>query len=1553
MKKLFRSKKSEGLPNGPNYVNTTSEGFIITSNGQWEFPGQNTLIPSNNITMKGVPYPVFGMDDTGYSQMMYPGAEYTFPGNMVYEMPMMQSGGSFNPETDEFIGFVDELPKAQEGLNKRPRITTNPNDPELLKYNTLKRLYEFSQIPNYVFKDNALSGIYDPEGILHKNIYEKFNNALNADELGKWSDDEWKNFLAYQNNEHFIPERSDDKGMFGSKINRYKITNPNKINYADYNSGTWSGNEWLSKYKPDYYLAEDRYTRDPFRFKYSYNKNESYGGKNYWKKPKNLFIEDEINRKELKNIYPEITDEYINEEYNKAKEHPMYESNLFIPSINDYTGISGIYDGESTQDVPDSYTINTKNNYSNKPIIHYFPESFTDGIYQESYTLPQWNMPNNPIEYLEFLKLQPKTFTLPTQQEEPLKLNKSNTKYKEPYKPSKVLLREMGNINRYRNSIDGVIKEPYKNSHEVYMDDNKGWRKVSPEQYETLKQQYPGADTKKGWIKNTKKAKGGLIKAQEGKENLTSLLTDNQKKLFEERGILNKAEQLYKKYPTEVKKYFPAWLQNNLDDSDSKRLLNYSDILSNDNFEFERALVNSDQWYNNWYEKRSQIEKFKNTSEERKNISNENSRNTIQTDKISDFFRNLDVDNLNEFPNNFFENDNRFNNDIGGYYVAESSKPDVIKDKIYMNMMPGQHLSSGLISYPKQSSKPGEKRNPWSTTYHHEALHKFDFNSPQKNTRNILTLEDWNSNEISDPLQKIISKDDILTDWRTNNGKDLYQYEPTEVRARLNVWRMLNDIDPLKNYTDEELKSIIDKDLQNPDLNSNIKDLYRTLRNDPKKLKFINDNYVSNQTKSQNIQYAANGGLVKAQVGKQTYANKQGVIMGPVKNPDGSFTLPISPEGLPQVNLPEYNLNLNSDPSYGPVTLEEYLNSVFNPLNLLLPTPEQGVIIRDAKGNITGESALSPSYPEMLLLPANIGLKGNLGKFVDAVNPLSGIGQKGRNAIGSALIANAIKKGKIKPNEVPKIQRIDPINRSSVNKQNDIISNMSKEDYENFLRAVYTQNREVFDNPLIEFKSSQPSSFVSGIGSDEKQGLLFKEKFCLPGSECAKTSNSVANRIYTDITGKEFDVAGNAHNAWHLEDQMTRFGAMPVYSREQLKVGDRLLMGNGVDQSTYVPGYTADPNIRHAGTYAGIIMHEGRPYQMLFESGRNNPMFINSIDYPITGPNSLQKAFRPQQFIDDEFGVNLVDKNIRYAYRDKPSVATYSSQNKAVQDVLSEGQLYRETIKRQYDITNDEFDELLNSLVGIGAQETKLNSALPASKLLKAKIALQDKLVNTGLSRPIKQAINTGKRALNTFSTKSNLPSYPGSAKIEMDAAKLAQQEGIPFNEALQTIKSQYAPKPRFIPSTVEPSKGMFRQKFQTESDRLADVSSNIGSKESLRNALGLMSENYGKVKQLYPDASPRQLMDLTTLMWNSPGKAKNKELVDFYLFGKNNPDPSRFNFDYLRKVNDYRNNLIDIQPKSTDDYLKLFRNNEYPEIQYKRGGSYNPNTDEFLGFID
>ncbi|MHA1969199.1 MAG: hypothetical protein ACW964_15545, partial [Candidatus Hodarchaeales archaeon] len=53
-----------------------------------------TKVPSSNITMNGVPYPVYGRDELGNGQMMYPGMDYQFPGNMVTEYPMMQNGGA-------------------------------------------------------------------------------------------------------------------------------------------------------------------------------------------------------------------------------------------------------------------------------------------------------------------------------------------------------------------------------------------------------------------------------------------------------------------------------------------------------------------------------------------------------------------------------------------------------------------------------------------------------------------------------------------------------------------------------------------------------------------------------------------------------------------------------------------------------------------------------------------------------------------------------------------------------------------------------------------------------------------------------------------------------------------------------------------------------------------------------------------------------------------------------------------------------------------------------------------------------------------------------------------------------------------------------------------------------------------------------------------------------------------------------------------------------------------------------------------------------------------
>ena len=96
-------------------------GPILDPRGQWAHPGKVTRIPSSNITMQGVPYPVLGIGSNGQQQMMYPGQEYNFGGaSYVDEYPMMQGGGT---------AYVDSVLNANRNLDwvKRLYQKNGPN----------------------------------------------------------------------------------------------------------------------------------------------------------------------------------------------------------------------------------------------------------------------------------------------------------------------------------------------------------------------------------------------------------------------------------------------------------------------------------------------------------------------------------------------------------------------------------------------------------------------------------------------------------------------------------------------------------------------------------------------------------------------------------------------------------------------------------------------------------------------------------------------------------------------------------------------------------------------------------------------------------------------------------------------------------------------------------------------------------------------------------------------------------------------------------------------------------------------------------------------------------------------------------------------------------------------------------------------------------------------------------------------------------------------------------------------------------------------------------
>lgn len=97
-------------------------GIIEDPKGQWAHPGSITKIPSNNITMANVSYPVLGISNTGHTQIMYPEQDYQFHGNSVTEYPVLESGGSIQDKgqlkkLDDLTNFTNYnvMKKAQYG----------------------------------------------------------------------------------------------------------------------------------------------------------------------------------------------------------------------------------------------------------------------------------------------------------------------------------------------------------------------------------------------------------------------------------------------------------------------------------------------------------------------------------------------------------------------------------------------------------------------------------------------------------------------------------------------------------------------------------------------------------------------------------------------------------------------------------------------------------------------------------------------------------------------------------------------------------------------------------------------------------------------------------------------------------------------------------------------------------------------------------------------------------------------------------------------------------------------------------------------------------------------------------------------------------------------------------------------------------------------------------------------------------------------------------------------------------------------------------------------
>jgi hypothetical protein len=353
--------------------------IIVDPMGQWKHPGKVTRIPSNQITMQGVNYPVLGVPDKGKPTMMQPGQYYDFPeADYVDEYPQMAEGG--DPGDCE-PGYTKDAAGNCVPIRRRILVDSD-QDPRYQDYLIRKSLYEHSSLPTMRQRE-----FFSPS-INPKYLFNKETDLKDED---------------FQKELTTNPMFSDDMlGYAGSKVNKSRLTpeeyqkmiaskDLEPINYYD---------RVTSKYAPIGYDVMDEYSDDFLANYYTYRTDEpkpGYGGRKLYIAPKTTPIEDEINRARLKEIYPLLTDAEIDKQFNEYRSDPSYVTNRIGSwGGREYVGPNQTY---PEFNAPASYYD------ENKKLKGYLPDVIREDIDKYKRYIPVWGEPEEVYD-VKFPKME-------------------------------------------------------------------------------------------------------------------------------------------------------------------------------------------------------------------------------------------------------------------------------------------------------------------------------------------------------------------------------------------------------------------------------------------------------------------------------------------------------------------------------------------------------------------------------------------------------------------------------------------------------------------------------------------------------------------------------------------------------------------------------------------------------------------------------------------------------------------------------------------------------------------------------------------------------------------------------------------------------------------------------------------------------------------------------------------------------------------------------------------------------------------------------------------
>lgn len=159
---------------GENGLTVSMDGYKKNSKDKNK---KSLRIPSSDITMQDVEFPVLGISDTGHSQLMFPGQDYSFDGSYVDEFPIRAQMGANvvgTPEQREKAVLEAQRIAYKQGLMDPANMQIGKYLPQYIDANTGKPYVAPPQkplpttVPSYIKLEDIKSeqGIYwyeDPQ----------------------------------------------------------------------------------------------------------------------------------------------------------------------------------------------------------------------------------------------------------------------------------------------------------------------------------------------------------------------------------------------------------------------------------------------------------------------------------------------------------------------------------------------------------------------------------------------------------------------------------------------------------------------------------------------------------------------------------------------------------------------------------------------------------------------------------------------------------------------------------------------------------------------------------------------------------------------------------------------------------------------------------------------------------------------------------------------------------------------------------------------------------------------------------------------------------------------------------------------------------------------------------------------------------------------------------------------------------------------------------------------------------------------------------------------